>query len=224
MRCVEIEQVGGLDVSGRGIFDVDVRDHVVSGSDLPQPPLPGSLDQPRQQVVVSGTPDQVGPQCDGGEAMRSVGRQHVGFGNRLGAGVVAQERAGQGGAFVGVDHVAAVEDDTGAGGVDEASDPGVCGRGDQVAGPLHIDRFVQRPRAPDPRHAGAVKNGHDVATGLGDRCGVSHVTAEPADPFESQAPRFAAAKDPHLVASSHQLFNEEPAQKASTSGNQVAHA
>ena len=76
--------------------------------------MSGSTNESWQQMVVSRAPDQVRSECDGSECSGSVGIEHVGFSDGLGAGVVAKKRPGQWLGFVGIDHVVAVEDDTGA--------------------------------------------------------------------------------------------------------------
>ena len=60
--------------------------------------------------------------------------------------------------------------------------------------------------------------------GLRDGTGVLHVSLEPTDTVKRQALGFAAAEHANLFSTCDQLFDEDMAQKAAASGNQVAHA
>ena len=62
------ERFGRQQVPGRGVFDVDHVDQVATVSHAAQPAAPGALDQPRHQLPVARSPNQVGPQGTGAAA------------------------------------------------------------------------------------------------------------------------------------------------------------
>ena len=131
-----------LQVCRGGVFDVDGRNDIVAVSDLPQPSMTCLLDQPGKKVVVTGPPDQVRSQGDGGQVSLSVGRQHRCLGQRLGSGVSAEEPVGIRPRFICIDHVTSVENHAGAAGVDESCSTRVGGCGKRASPPRRMTNWT----------------------------------------------------------------------------------
>ncbi len=114
-----LEPVGGEQMGFGGVVDIDRIDQRIAPADPPELSAPGAGENPRQQIVVAGAPDQVRPNRDRGQARR-VGREDDLLGAGLGFRIRRLVTRRIGNRLVDAFHIPAVEYHAGRAAVDDS--------------------------------------------------------------------------------------------------------
>ncbi|MEY3458281.1 MAG: hypothetical protein RL215_1438 [Planctomycetota bacterium] len=101
------------DVSGCGILDIGDGDEVFPVTNLPKSASSGGEQESGDEVIIAGSPDQMGPQSAGDEPVLSGGTEYGLFCERFGVGIVAEPTACIGQGFVSIQMIAPIEHNAG---------------------------------------------------------------------------------------------------------------
>lgn len=218
-----LEGLGGEDVPEGGVVDVGPIDAFSGSFDAGEASGAGAFEESGCEVVVAGSPDEVGSEGDDAE-IGSVGGEGeafgLGLGARVGGALVAGPGEGQG--LVGALDVASVEDDAGGGGEDEDGYAGFAAGFDDVSGAVDVDASVFAFVAPDAGLGGDVEDEVGAGDGASDSVGGGDVSDAL---VEAEAGEFGArgaceSADSDFGVSREERADDGPAEESGVAGDE----